>query len=259
MKRNLTTAQKINNAAACQTVENLHARHCYLHCAGRNIEEIDNYWVRSNDVSWGHSFGKWLTWTGVKFGFAGSLERKGVSLYLRLMQTWPQVAGLDMRPLYEAAMHTLATDIIEVADDGKSARAYFYTPGTISSTLNLEKNREGAWLWERYGIEFMYDDGEWKLFTMQVCPDLIAGLDAINPAADSYEMIIADIERPDMDADTSQIPGGGGPNGPITDEKEHVHNGYGLTQTVQDPVPWPEPYTTFNYGRSYRYRVKDWI
>lgn len=259
MKRNLTTAEKIRNAVACQDVENLHARHCYMHCGGRNIEEVDNYWIHSDGVSWGHSFGKWTSWTGVKFGWGGSLERKGTSCFLQLTQVWPQVAGLDPRPLSEAAMHTLATDIIEVAEDGKSARAYFYTPGTISSTLNMSKEREGSWLWERYGIEYMLDDdGEWKFFTIQVCPDIMAGFDGMNPTKASYDMTVAGIVRPDADADTSQIPGGGGPNAPITDEPEHVHNSYGITQTVQDPVPWPEPYATFNYDRSYRHRVKDW-
>ncbi len=259
MKINLTTEQKIRNAAACQEVENLHARHCYMHCGGRNIEEIDNYWIHSDGVSWGHSFGKWTSWTGVKFGWGGSLERKGTSCFLQLSQVWPQVAGLDPRPLSEAAMHTLATDIIEVAADGASARAYFYTPGTISSTLNMNKEREGAWLWERYGIEYMRDEnGEWKFYTIQVCPDIMAGFDAVNPSAMSYDMCLKGIVMPDADADDSQIPGGGGPNAPITDEPEHVHNSYSLTQTVQNPVPWPEPYESFDYDHSYRYRVEDW-
>ena len=65
----------------------------------------------------------------------------------------------------------LATDIIEVAGDGRTARAYFYTPGAISSTLNLSRKREGMWMWERYGIEYAKDeDGNWKLFTIQDCP-----------------------------------------------------------------------------------------
>ncbi len=258
MKRNLTTAQKIHNAAACQEVENLHARHCYMHCGGRNIEEIDTYWIHSDQASWGHAFGKWTSWTGVKFGWGGSLERQGTSEFLRLTQVWPQVAGLDPRPLAEAAMHTLATDIIEIADDGMTARAYFYTPGTIYSTLNLNKEREGAWMWERYGIEYIYDDGVWKFLTIQVCPDIMAPLDCANPAAMSYDMLQKGISMPPIGSDDSEIPGGGGPKAPVLDEPEPVHSDYKLTQTVQNPVPWPEPYETYNPKRSYRYRVKDW-
>lgn len=121
MRKKLTTSEKIRNAIACQEVENLHARHCFMHCAGRNIEEIDNYWSHDPGVSWGHAFGKWTSWTGVKFGWGGSLERKGTLAFLQLTQVWPQIAGLDPRPIQESAIHMLATDIIEVAADGKTA------------------------------------------------------------------------------------------------------------------------------------------
>ena len=217
MKPDLSTHDKIRNAAACQDVENLHARHCYMHCAGRNVEEVDHYWIRSDKVSWGHAFGKWTGWQGVKFGWGSSLERQGYGAYLQLTQVWPQVTGLDPRPLFEAAMHTLATDIIEVAGDGRTARAYFYTPGAISSTLNLSRKREGMWMWERYGIEY-----------------------------------------PSFARPGDQVLGCAGPVAPIVDEPEPVHTGWSLIQPVQDPVPWPEPYESYCYERSYRYRTKDW-
>jgi hypothetical protein len=259
MRDGMTTHEKIRNAAACQQVENLHARHCYLHCAGRNVEEVDNYWIDSDKVSWGHAFGKWTGWQGVKFGWGSSLERQGYGAYLELTQVWPQVTGLDPRPLYEAAMHTLATDIIEVAEDGQTARAYFYTPGAISSTLNTDRKREGMWMWERYGIEYAVDeDGDWKLFTIQVCPDLMLPMDSSNPAADSLISIRRHDAPPEFGRGGNQVLGCGGPIAPIVDEQEPVHAPWSLVQTVQDPVPWPEPYTTYHYNRSYRYRVKDW-
>ena len=260
MKRNLTTAQKIHSAVACQEVENLHARHCYMHCAGRNIEEIDQYWVHDDRVCWGHAFGKWLSWTGVKFGWGGSLERKGTLAFLQLTQVWPQIGGLDPRPLQEAAMHMLATDIIEIAEDGKSARAYFYTPGVIYSTLNMDRKRRGMIMWERYGVEYMHVDNQWKFFTLQVCPDVSAPMDAGNPCVTSYEQLTGKVPpRPAMDfSKVIMIDGGGGPQNPVLDEPEPVHNNYSLTQVVQNPLPWPEPYETFDFGTSYRYRVKDY-
>lgn len=104
----------------------------------------------------------------------------------------------------------------------------------------------------------MLDDGEWKFFTMQVCPDVVAGLGSVNPAADSHEIIKADFELLDMDADMSKIPGSGGLARPICDGTGHAHNICGLTQTVQNTVPWPEPYDEFDYNRSYRHGVNDW-
>lgn len=156
-------------------------------------------------------------------------------------------------------MHTLATDIIEVAEDGQTARAYFYTPGAISSTLNTSRTREGMWMWERYGIEYARDeDGTWKLFTIQVCPDLMAPLDWANPAEMSWARIKNHEAPPSFGRAGDQVLGCAGPIAPIVDEQEPVHADWSLVQTVQNPVPWPEPYQTYQYHRSYRFRVKDW-
>lgn len=268
MNKALSTEQKVQLAHDCLDVENLHSLHAYFHCAGRNVEEVDNYWIRSDKVSWGHRFGKWLTWTGIKFGWAGSLERQGTYEFLCLSQAWPQTCGLDPRPLMEASMHTLSTDIIEIADDGKSARAFFYTPGMIYSTLNVSKKREGTWMWEHYGVEYMKDaDGQWKIFSMQVCPDWVSPFDANNPAASSYaaaregrrynpRSVSTDGEAagPKHGAGAySQIPGGGGPKEPILDEEYTIHTEFGITVCPQDTVPYPEPYEHFDYEKSYRY------
>jgi hypothetical protein len=259
MFKDLSASEKIRNAAACLEVENLHARHVYCHSQNHNMVECDTMWSHDPRVSWGHSFGKWLTFTGVKYGWAGSQERQSLANFLKLTQVWPQVGGEDYMSCQEYPMHTLATDIIEIADDGKTARASFYTPGTISSTLNTSKEREGMWMWERYGIEYICEDGEWKLFTTQVCADVVGPFDVGNPSRDSYEMLKSGRERPGgLPGGGAQIDGGGGPVGPHPDEIYDVAKDYTLVQPVQNPVPWPEPYETYNYNRSYRYPPEEW-
>lgn len=258
MPKNMTVFEMIRNASACQEIKNLHVRHCYMHCAGRNIEEIDNYWLRDERASWGHMFGKWITWTGVKFGWRGSLERQGMSFFLQLSQVLPQTAGLDPRPLSEAAMQTLVTDIIEVAADGHSAWAYFYTLGAIYSTLDTSHECEEKWLWERNGIDYMKDEnGVRKSFTIQVCLDIMAALDFFNPAAESYrrEKTGVDARPPPNRSSGQPDPGRRGSIAPIVNDPVPEHAVYSVLNTVHDPLPWPEPYDTFGYIRSSRYRV----
>ena len=48
--------------------------------------------------------------------------------------------GGPYNPLMECSVHTLTCDVIEVADDGRSVRGSFVTPGAIHSTLD-EKHR----------------------------------------------------------------------------------------------------------------------
>ena len=68
----------------------------------------------------------------------------------------------------ECSVHTLVCDVIEVADDGKSARASFVTPGAINSTLDPDQEKWCHIMWERYGSDFVIDD--WTRITDTTIP-----------------------------------------------------------------------------------------
>lgn len=70
----------------------------------------------------------------------------------------------------EASVHILFTDIIEVADDGKSARGSFITPGVIFCRLNRHEYPYCNVLWERYGSDFVLEHGRWLYLHEQVLP-----------------------------------------------------------------------------------------
>ena len=48
--------------------------------------------------------------------------------------------------------HMLTTSIIEISEDGQTAKAYWYTPGIVGS----------GWMYENYACDFIKEDGEWK-------------------------------------------------------------------------------------------------
>ncbi len=73
----------------------------------------------------------------------------------------------------EASVHTLVTDVIEVAADGKSARA-FITPWCHPLPPDPRGEKYCNVLWERYGSDFVCEDGEWKYLHEHVCPDIWA-------------------------------------------------------------------------------------
>ena len=65
----------------------------------------------------------------------GDYDRMCMENMLDLMEVYPEVTGKDPRPLMECSVHTLVTDVIEVAADGQSARGCYITPGVIHSRL----------------------------------------------------------------------------------------------------------------------------
>jgi hypothetical protein len=67
------------------------------------------------------------------------------------------------------ATHALTTPVIEVADDMKTAKAVWISPGHITGDMySTEKLFRAHWAWMRYGCDFINEDGTWKLWHLHV-------------------------------------------------------------------------------------------
>ena len=133
--------QRILNAAASLEVENLKARHAYFHGRADASGEWSQIWSRSREASWAHVFGRMRGFDQIWYGSVTCYDRMAMENWMQVVEHYPEVGGKDPRPLMEASIHTLVTDIIEVAKDGKSARSSFITPGVIHSVLTAEKKK----------------------------------------------------------------------------------------------------------------------
>ncbi len=208
MKTHLTLSQRIHNAEGSQAAEYLHARHSYLHAKAFGLEEWGQFWDTSEEASWGHSFGVMCGFDEVWYNSVTNYDPQGFQGYIANAEADPNLSWFDARAMREVAMHTLATDVIEVADDGKTARACFLTPGLLFNCLGSQ-NFFGLTLWERYGSDFIYDEEQdrWLYLHEQVCPDMGGPSDIANPGMSAYQKLMGP---------TAGGPGGpgGGPGGP---------------------------------------------
>lgn len=192
MKTHLTLSQRIHNAEGMQAAEYLHARHTYLHATSYCKEEWGEFWDTSEEASWGHLFGVMCGFDEVWYNSVCNYDPDGFRGYINLVKQHPEISWFDARSIREISMHTLATDIIEAADDGKTVRASFLTPGVLVFALNANHHYRGLTLWERYGSDFIYDEdsGEWLYLHEQVCPDMGGPMDVCNPGMDAYNKLM---------------------------------------------------------------------
>jgi hypothetical protein len=58
--------------------------------------------------------------------------------------------------------HTLTTPVIEVAGDGKTAKGVWISPG--HETQRIGDDLQAYWCWVYYGVDFVKEDGEWKIW-----------------------------------------------------------------------------------------------
>ena len=277
MKEHLSLSQRIHNADGSQQVENLKAIHAYSH--GRNwpIEEWGYIWDTSEDTSWAHGFGRWRGYDKVWDNSVAAWDVSTYSTYMQTWKVWPDTVGMDPRALNFAAVHNLSSDVIEVADDGKSARGAYLTPGTIFEQRRPNGLRRDIYMWERYGADFVCDDkGRWKYLHEQVCPDFQGSMDDSNWSLDALDQALNPRPfgppggAPDGGAPGGApgggAPGAGGPGGapgagdpppdgggghPDCDDPGPLHVEYNFFVTPQDTCHWPEPYATLDNDNTY--------
>ena len=192
MKTHLTLSQRIHNAEGTQAAEYLHARHTYLHATSYCKEEWGEFWDTTEEASWGHLFGVMCGFDEVWYNSVCNYDPDGFRGYINIVKQHPEISWFDARSMREISMHMLGTDIVEAADDGKTVRASFLTPGILVFALNANHKFRGLTLWERYGSDFIYDEdeGEWLYLHEQVCPDMGGPMDVCNPGRDAYNKLM---------------------------------------------------------------------
>lgn len=85
------------------------------------------------------------------------------------------IKDLDGRALAEMPMHVLASPVIEIAEDGMSAKGLWYTPGFALRHDYVKGTVDVAWMWEKYGGDFVYENGEWRFLRLLICMDMSTG------------------------------------------------------------------------------------
>ena len=243
--RELTLHERIRNADASQQVENIKAEHAYLHGRADTVGEFSRLWALNDDSSWGHAFGRMRGKDQIWFGAVSYYDMQAMQHFIDIFRKYPEAGGKDPRTLLEASVHTLVTDIIEVASDGMSARGEFLTPGLIQSKL-MPDEPYCMILWERYGSDFVFEDGRWKYFHEQCCPDINGELDKTNWARDDYQMNCRT-----EGVDTYQPEQGTGTVPPPVAEPGPLHDVYSCVLPPKNTVPWPEPYDTMDDNNTY--------
>lgn len=250
MSRELSVSEMIRNAAIMYDVENGLGYHCYMHACGYYEEQsvINNSIAEDHTVA--HGFGGFIGAESAWHNWNGNLQYRAELNYQEVRERYPQVGEMktnQKNALLESAIHTQASNIYEIAEDGQTVRVSMYTPGLIYSVLNPNGRKDGMWLWERYGIEYKFERGRWVEWHTCVCPDFGGKLDATNWGADGYrtECDIRDgvKERPPVMAPMPpDIPG-------------PVHRQYSIAFPHYDTVPWPVPYDTWENSPNYTPRT----
>ncbi len=139
--------EKLTAAKHCADMMN---RFCYYFVTCDDGEILD-MWARDTE-----GIRAWYPW-GVYEGRAGveRLFRRDFAPHDDLERR----KGLMNVPLMDNA-------VVEVADDLQTARAAFVSQGIETSVT--DGKTDPRWNWCKYGVDFIREDGEWRIWHMRV-------------------------------------------------------------------------------------------
>lgn len=230
--------QALQRATDAQEIQNLMSRRAFYHSIGQNELELA-LWAKKQPIRWAQNQGCWMGMASLKVYYDDVNRKMQAGDLARLSKLNPAIKDTPAnRGVGNNAIHTLTTPIIEIARDGRTAKGMWYTPGVILTTED-GKTPKAMWIWERYGVDFVREDGRWAFLHVQVNTDFMN--DMGKPMQVQAE-----------DAAAMGSEGGAGPNLPpgVTipgpDIPRKLYQEFGATRVPALVPPLPEPYETLS-------------
>jgi len=175
-------------AFAALQVQNTQSRHAYYHAAGMNLEEVDALWVDPNgEFADTATFAspQWVMYglQTVRNAYGLENQSRREAALRQLSEMFPDVefTEVNLGAGHEWAMHTNTTPIIEVAGDGKTAKGMWYSPGMglMAQLKGGDADVGGVFFWEKYAGDFVKENGQWKIWHLQMAYDFTPPLPEI--------------------------------------------------------------------------------
>ena len=165
-----------------QEIQNLMSWHVMYHCYGLHREEMEEIWVNEPEnratASFGQNQGFMVGYGSIWDAYVEGHDTSWLSSAKRYCQNngiditgWTDEEILDVYGgVGQLLLHVTTTAIIEVAKDGKTAKAFWYSPGMIA-----ESGSTGNTIWEAYGADFVKEGDTWKLWHLHMFTDFMGG------------------------------------------------------------------------------------
>jgi hypothetical protein len=139
---------RITRLEDIQEIHNIMGRRAYLHSAGRHDREVEELWSTQDDVVFeAEDMGAWTKLSSIKRSYVnGNPFPSGTK-------------GLMVE-------HTLTTPVLEIAEDGLTAKGVWISPG--HETFPVGDKPKAHWSWGRYAVDFRKEEGKWKIWHLHV-------------------------------------------------------------------------------------------
>lgn len=165
-----------------QEIQNIMSWHVMYHCYGLHREEMEEIWVNEPEnratASFGQNQGFYVGYDSIWEAYVEGHDTSWLATAKKYceqndidIEGWTDEEILEVYGgVGQLLLHVTTTGIIEVAEDGQTAKCFWYSPGMIA-----ESGQTGNTIWEAYGVDFVKEDGEWKMWHLHMFTDFMGG------------------------------------------------------------------------------------
>jgi hypothetical protein len=235
-------AASIDLARDLLDIQNLMSRRAFYHSVGQNENEL-KLWAQKSPVRWAQNQGCWVGMAAIRDYYETTNYAMQRANLANKAKANPKIENdyAKNRFIGESIFHLLTTPIIEIAKDGKTAKGMWYTPGVILTGDGVKS--ESMDIWERYGVDFIREDGQWRFLHIQVNTDFAKPTGAPFPEQKESAAAMGSEGAPGPGANGIKIPG------PTIAKK--LYQEFSQTRVPTLTPALPEPYDSL--GKTFEY------
>ncbi|WP_162937178.1 nuclear transport factor 2 family protein [Acinetobacter baylyi] len=225
-----TLEQKVQKTLDIAEIQNVTSAHAYYHGATMHQAEIEKIWSKRDDITWTNNTDRYN-------------NRKSVwTFYVENSKQFPLKGSM--------AYHMLTTPIVEVADDGKTAKAIYMSFGNVSGIIG-PNNFAAMWTQEKYGMDLIKENGKWKIWHLRTYVDFYTpvGKNWLNTEDNLVAMDVLKLQGKKLE-ETKGATVNAEPGFVFKfeepDEKKVFYEGYTKERIVKLAPELPQPYCTWS-------------
>lgn len=246
LKEKRSMDKKVQRAIDYMEIQNVIAKHTYYYAAQKHWEELDTVWAKNReDISYGHNQGIFMGRESV-YNYYGQMNEDRRKEYLEMIsKIYPEVENKEENlGVGDLVMHTFTTPDIQIAEDGETAQGVWVSIG-LSARVQPDGKPQYGLPWEKFGVDFIKEDGEWKIWHLQIYTEKVFMFTDLGSGAPGGEPPIAAGER-----GAGQPPQGEGPPQgmkPVEfDIDTQMYEQYSPTKVPTLEPRLPKPYKTWD-------------
>lgn len=176
MAKTYTTEQLADRWEDILAIRNLVGRRSWLTLLVKDQGVFDEMWSK-NEPCLGFNSGYYKGYEAVS-GYFSALRELGVKRAALAKKAYPDELGgksaVELIGVGALHFNNVTTPLIELAGDRQTAKGLFYL---MDSSIDYQASgREANMSWGRLGVDFIKEDGRWKIRHMVYAEDISAGM-----------------------------------------------------------------------------------